>query len=102
MGEQGGNHKNRDPQSTDSNQFKVVVEKQDREAELENPDHVPDPRGKVEMLKLILDVIISNSPNKNDGSKYKNGKEFQDKRHCKDHEKEVLLNRSFRKSQKQL
>jgi len=102
VGEQGGNHKNCNSQSTNSNHFQIIVEEHDREAEFKNPDHVPDPRRKVEMLELILDVIVSNAPNKNDGSENKNGKKFQDKRHCKDHESELLLNRSFRKLQKQL
>lgn len=76
VGEQGGNHKNCNSQSTDSNHFRIIVEEHDREAEFKNPDHIPDPGGKVKMLKLILDVIVSNTPNKNDGSENQNGQDI--------------------------
>jgi hypothetical protein len=74
MGEECGDHKYGNSTGAQENDFKFVIQKHDGEGKLKYTDEVTKPFGQIEVLKLIFDVGVANTPNKDDGPKDEDAK----------------------------
>lgn len=101
MGKKSGNHQHRNAQGTNADDFQIVIEQHDRKGDFEHPNQVTQPLGQIEGLKLVLDVVVAHHPHEEDGSEYKDGKNFQDVWHGYVHGLQSLVNCQLRKWQKE-